>query len=73
MPSKMTRREKILAVLGQIQRATPRNRVQISALLNAEADLASGEPDLRYVHNLLARAWGLPVIKAAPPPIGWPI
>lgn len=60
----MTRKEKINNLLADLRRVIPGNIRQIEALLSAEAELAYlGEPCLPYVHNMLARAWVLPMLK----------
>lgn len=72
----MTRREKIEQIRRQIIKATAAADdigFKIPASKTAWIELGTENPNLGYVHNLLARAWGLPVIKAAPPTIGWPI
>lgn len=61
MPS---RKDKAREVAGMLRRVKLDGKYQIMAIHTAILEAEADDANLPYIHNMLARAWGLPEIRA---------
>ena len=63
----MTRKDKAREVadrLRKLSKAPPGSLLKAMAVDTALIEIEADDANFPYLHNLLARAWGLPVIRA---------